>query len=46
MIRTDQAAVFGFPNPLIGLVAYAVVIVVAVAVRWPVPASAAGSGGA
>lgn len=32
VIRTDQAAVFGFPNPLIGLVAYAVVIVIAVAV--------------
>lgn len=32
VIRSDQAAVFGFPNPLIGLVAYAVVIVIAVAV--------------
>ena len=32
VIRSEQAALFGFPNPLIGLVAYAVVIVIAVAV--------------
>lgn len=32
VIRTGQAEVFGFPNPLIGLVSYAVVIVLAVGV--------------
>lgn len=32
VIRSDQASLLGFPNPLIGLVAYAVVIVIAVAV--------------
>lgn len=32
VIRTEQAEVFGFPNPLIGLVCYAVVIVLAVGI--------------
>lgn len=32
VIRSEQASLFGFPNPLIGLVAYAVVLVIAVAV--------------
>ncbi|WP_144791702.1 vitamin K epoxide reductase family protein [Kocuria palustris] len=32
VIRSEQASLFGFPNPFIGLVAYAVVIVIAVAV--------------
>ncbi|RMI31026.1 vitamin K epoxide reductase family protein [Nocardia stercoris] len=30
VMRTDQAAVFGFPNPLIGIVGFSVVVTIAV----------------
>lgn len=32
VIRSSEASLFGFPNPLIGLVAYAIVLTIAVAV--------------
>ena len=39
-MKSDQASVFGFPNPMLGLVAYAIVICVGMSLlgRCPLPA--------
>ena len=43
VMKSDQAEAFGFPNPMLGLVAYAVVICVGVSLLAGAP-SPAGTG--